>query len=128
MATTALQVITAALKRLKVLRSGGSPTASETADCLESLNDMLAEWRIGGPDLTPVTLASGDIIDVPGDHVQALKLCLALRVADMFGAQPTPLLVMQAREGFNAITAYHFAMRDLDADNPLGRCNLPTYD
>lgn len=125
---TALDVITAAMKRLKILRSGGTPSASETADCLEALNDMLFEWRIGGPDLAAVTLESSDEIDVPDDHIQALKLNLAIRIANMFGASPTPFLITQAQNGYNALVAAHFTMQDLSDDNPLARCNLPTFD
>lgn len=124
MSTTALDVIKAALRKLRVLPSGGTPTAAETADCLDALNDMLSSWAISGIDLAPVTLASGDSIDVPDDHLEALKANLALRIADDFGAQITPTLVAQAAQSHSALLGYHFSATDLSDDNPLARCNI----
>lgn len=125
---TALDVITRALKRLRVISSGEVPTAEESADCLEALNDMLFEWRIDGIDLAHVALVLTDTIDVPDDHVQALVLNLALRAGGMFGAQLAPADTALALSGEAALRAYHFTIADLSSDSPLSRTNLSNSD
>lgn len=44
MSVTANEIIKAALRRLVVIPSGGTPTANQYADGLEVLNDLLASW------------------------------------------------------------------------------------
>lgn len=128
MATTALDVITAAMRKLRILPSGGVPTSQETEDGLNALNDMLAAWRIEGIDLAQTTLASNDIIDVPANHIEGLKLNLAVRIAEDFGAQIGPSMAAGATASHAALLAYHFSIADLADENPLARVNLPTYD
>ena len=125
---TASQVITRALKRLRVLPSGTTQTSDETTDCLEALNDMLHEWSIDGIDLAHTTLLSTDALDVPDDHIGPIADNLAMRVADMFGAQVSQLLAMDAQAGKAALVAYHFTIADLTDDNPLGSSNLASED
>jgi len=121
---TASQVINRALKRLKVIGVGASPTANETTDCLEALNDMLFAWRIDGIDLAHTTLLSSDAIDVDDDHIEAIALNLAKRVGGMFGRELSKEDQRLALEGEMALRAYHFTIADLEDDNPLSRSNL----
>lgn len=123
MADTALDVITSAMRKLRILGAGAVPTSSETEDGLEALNDMLASWRINGVDLALTELQSTDPIDVPDDHLEAIKLNLAARIADEYGAQLTPLLAMDAMASKAALVAYHWSANDLSDDNPLAYCN-----
>jgi hypothetical protein len=60
---TALEVITRALRTLKVYGAGEDPSARGSADeedCLLALNNMLAGWSINGIDLAHITLISSD--------------------------------------------------------------------
>lgn len=121
---TASQVINRALKRLRVIGVGQSPTASETADCLEALNDMLFAWRADGIDLAHTTLLSTDALDVPDDHIEPIALNLARRIGGMFGASLSPDDAQLAQSGENMVRAYHFSIADLEDENPLSRDNL----
>lgn len=121
---TASQIINRALKRLRVLGVGQSPTANETADCLEALNDMLFAWNANGIDLAHIALASSDALDVPDDHVEAIALNLARRIGGLFGASLSPQDEALAAEGEAMLRAYHFTLADLGSDNPLSRENL----
>lgn len=121
---TASQVINRALKRLKVIGVGASPTANETTDCLEALNDMLFAWRIEGIDLAHTTLLSTDTLDVDDDHIEAIALNLAKRVGGMFGRELSKEDQQLALEGEMSLRAYHFSIADLEDDNPLSRSNL----
>ena len=127
---TASQVINRALKRLRVIPSGGSPTSAETTDCLEVLNDMLAAWGINGIDLAHITLASGDTLDVPDDHIEPITLNLAKRLMGLFGTAATlsPEDLKLAIVGEESVRAYHFTIADLTDENPLSRDTLSTYD
>jgi len=60
----ASEIIKAALRRIRVLESGETPAAEETADALEILNDMIAGWQtedllIYANTLESFTLTSG---------------------------------------------------------------------
>jgi hypothetical protein len=128
MAATALDCITAAMRKLRILPSGGTPSAAETEDCLAALNDMLAAWRISGIDLAQPELASSDVIDVPDNHIEAIKANLAVRIAEDFGAQIGPALASAATGSRAALAGYHFSITDLTDDNPLARSNLSNTD
>jgi hypothetical protein len=54
---TALEVITRALRRLKVYAAGEEVGAEDAEDCLTALNDMLSGWAINGIDLAHTALA-----------------------------------------------------------------------
>ena len=121
---TATQVINRALKRLRVIGVGQSPTANETTDCLEALNDMLFAWRADGIELAHITLLSTDVLDVPDDHIEPIALNLAKRVGGLFGASLSADDAALAQSGENMIRAYHFSIADLESENPLSRDNL----
>jgi len=121
---TARDVITRSLRKLKILASGETPEAQEADDCLEALNQMLAEWEIDGVDLAHIGLALDDTLDVPDSHLNGIALNLAMRIADDFGATITPSIAQEALNGKNAIVAYHWSMADLTDENPLADRNL----
>jgi hypothetical protein len=53
---TALEVITRALRRLKVYAAGEEIGSEDAEDCLTALNDMLFGWSINGIDIAHVAL------------------------------------------------------------------------
>jgi hypothetical protein len=120
---TARDVITRALRKRKV----SDPTAAELVDGLEDLNDMLAAWAIDGIDIQHVTLASGDTVDVPDNHILTLALSLAERLTE-YGSPLEPEDIMAAERGRTALRALYFSIGDLTSDNPLSRCNASTEE
>jgi hypothetical protein len=115
---TALEVITRALRTLKVYGAGEDPSAADEEDCLLALNNMLAGWSINGIDLAHITLIASDTLDVPDDHLEAICLSLAERIAGDFGAEITPANQAIADQGRAAIRAYHFNIATLGIDHP----------
>lgn len=118
---TARDIITRALKRLRVLASGETPTSDEAADCLDALNDMLSAWAINGIDLAHLPLTLNDTLDVPDDHVEPITLNLARRAGGLFGASLSPDDAYLATEGEGMLRAYHFTIAEQSSDHPLSR-------
>jgi len=128
MAITALDTVTRALQKLRVIGVGKEPKSAETALGVAELNDMLAEWAVDGIDLAVLPLETSDQIDVPDDHNTAIVLCLAARLGGFFGAQLSPIDTASLDRRMDILRAYHFSIADLADDNPLSRCNLPNTD
>jgi hypothetical protein len=115
---TALEVIIRALRKIRVYGAGETPTAADTEDCLETLNRMLAGWGINGMDLAHIDLVETDVLDVPDDHLEAIYLSLADRIAGDFGTELAPADQMIAEVGRAAIRAYHFSIATIGIDHP----------
>jgi hypothetical protein len=128
MALTALEVVTRAMQKLRVIGPGKEPKGSEAEFGLAELNDMLAEWSVDGIDLAPLTLGLSDELDIPDDHNSAIILTLALRIGGIYGAQLTPPDIVLLDRGMAVLRAYHWSMNDLSDDNPLRIRNLSNTD
>lgn len=109
---TCLSIVTTALRRIGILAEGEQPNAEQTADALEALQDMLADWEgkgvaLGG--LVGDALASGDVLPLPATQIRAVKLNLAVELAPEYGAAAvlSPLLVEQADTAFRGLQAQY---------------------
>lgn len=88
----------------KVAGNGVTPDASETADALERLSDMLASWAGRGADLgvaLPVT--SSTTLYISDAHASAVKNNLILQLADLYDYQPSPVVIENARRGLQQV-------------------------
>lgn len=118
---TALDIVTRALRRLRVYSALEDIGSADAEDCLTSLNDMLFGWAINGIDLAHTTLVLADVLDVPDDHLEAITLSLMERVASQFAAEVSPVDAAIADQGRAAIRAYHFSIATLGIDHPSAR-------
>jgi hypothetical protein len=125
---TVRDIINAAMRKAKIIPLGDDPTAEEGAFGLDCYNDMMFAWEIEGLNLAHITQTLNDTVDLPDSHLEAVKLSLAERLADTYGASLGPQDTRRAEEGRNALRAYHFSMADLGSDNPLSRRNLAIDD
>ena len=121
-------IVTRAMRSLRLLSSGEEPTADEMSDGIIALNDMLFAWRIEGLDIAHISLAENDTIDVPEDHLGTIRLALAARIGGEYGAELTPYDQMALDEGMKALRAYYLNLSDLVPDNPLAWRNLALRD
>lgn len=112
---TARDIVTRALRKRRILAVGQSPEASELADGLSDLNDMLSAWRIDGIDIGHVTLAASDTLDVPDDHILTIVLSLAERMSD-YGGQMDPADIVTAEQGRRALQAQYFHIGELSCE------------
>lgn len=109
---TARDICSAALR--KIVGLGRTPRAAELEYALESLNDMLAAWRLEGIDCGIAgQLAAYDALTVPEEYLAAIKHGLTVWLADQFGRELTPGLVMLARETKRALLVARFTFAPL---------------
>lgn len=107
---TASELATRALKRLGVVPAGGTASAEDIADTVQALEDMFASWYAKGLTFTVPTAQRFDA---------GIIAMLAVRMADDFGKQPTPILMGDADEGWNDISAAFFAVPASRFDSAL---------
>jgi hypothetical protein len=115
---TALDVITRALRKLGVYAAGEDPTPRTPRIALSRSTTCLRDGRSTALTLPHTTLALTDALDVPDDHLEAITLSLAERVASEFAAQISPVDAAIADQGRAAIRAYHFNIATLGIDHP----------
>lgn len=84
---SARDVIEDGLRKLTILQAGEAASASEASDGLDVLNDMLHGWPT---DLQHVDLTLSDDLQVPPDHLRAIKFNFAIEYASQFGKQIPP--------------------------------------
>lgn len=119
MATTGLDIVTGALKRLRVIASNETPSAEDAKDGLAALNDMMFALKVDNVNThwTELTLAGEFPLDP--EHVQGVKAMLAVRVAEDFGKPVGPKLAEDAENGEQLLRADYGYVRPLKADTML---------
>ncbi len=85
MSQTAQQIITGALKFLRVLDATESPTADDSDNALAHLNDYLNGLNSRGGIFPNITLTISDTVPVPQELEGDLKRALAKRCASDWG-------------------------------------------
>lgn len=76
----------------KIAGDGETPDATQMAMAIEMLTEMLGTWRLGGVDLGVTgTLVSSDTLDIPDEHISAIKYCLRVAVYNHYGAELTAI-------------------------------------
>lgn len=94
---TATEIATRALKRLKVVPAGGTPSAADLQDAIEALEAMIDSWEGEG--------LSGDVLPLDGRFEQGVIAMLAVRLAEDYGQSPGPVLMRDAEDGKASIRA-----------------------
>jgi hypothetical protein len=124
---SAQDIIARALTRLSILRIGNTPSAAQSAHALQSLNSMIDSWAASG-------VVINQNIPLPAEHEPAFTDLLAIRLAPDYGVQPSPFLVAEAKNGWNALqAAYVFApqanfdsaIKNLPSQRLLGQRGVP---
>lgn len=93
---TANDIIRRAMRSIGVLHHNEAPKASEAADALDTLNDMLNAWIYDGIDLEYLGLALTDTFSYPDDHVAAIRYNLAVELCGEYGKQVPPVIAANA--------------------------------
>jgi hypothetical protein len=88
-----------------VIESGDTANATDSADALVVLNNMMAEWKYSGKNLDyfPQDTLS-DTIPIPDWAESAVRANLAIRCATTFRGSITQSLNKEAVDGENLVT------------------------
>lgn len=116
----AQDIINRAFRALGIIASGETAAAAESADALQALNDMLAEWRGNAtmiPDYSVATLTSVMSID-PADK-EAVALKLADRIGGEYGAALSPRDLENMRVAFVGLQLRYWVDPDRATGMPM---------
>lgn len=88
----------------KITGIGETPDAAQEADALERLNDMLQAWKATGADVgATFPLLTSTTLKLPDSYLSAIKHNLVLQLADLYGAEISPVTAQNARLGLQLI-------------------------
>lgn len=97
-------LVTSSLRSIGVLHSGETPSAEESTDSLDALNEMLNSWLYDGINLEHITSTDlNDTFPYPDDHYGPIRWNLCVRLAPEFGITVTPEIAALAQQGFNQL-------------------------
>lgn len=124
---TALSIIKRALRLIAVLDAGITPSAQDSADALETLNCLLAEWHeagVGLPDYSFATLTT----DLASDNADrdAIAHALAIRLAPEYGVMPSPLVLSTGENAMARMRLRYFQPGKVSSDELPGESS--TYN
>lgn len=114
---TSTEIITRALRKLTVLRAGGTASAEMLNDALAEMNDMMDGYAAKGVNISPST-------PLPAQHRPALISMLAMRLAQLYGITASPGLASEAADGWLSLQAAYIVAPNASFDTTL-RC-LPS--
>lgn len=112
--SSSAQIVTRALKRLKIVEPQESPSADEAADGLAALNAMIAGWQADGVNI------SSDV-PLPAKHEEGVVALLALRLAPDYGATPGASVLLDAKRGWSRLQADYLSAPMARFDRALTR-------
>lgn len=115
---TAQQTITRALRMVGVLADGQTPTASQSDDALESLNEMLYAWRDRGVDLGHSALELASEIPYQDDHLACIRYSLAVEIAEDYGRPAPQGVQFRQQQLFQALQAQYCVPPLITTDFP----------
>lgn len=115
MTTTASQVATRALRRLRVIAADETAAAADHDEAVAALSRMVLTWD-GRGLLETATL---DVLLGDGRVEQALIDLLALRLCPDYGQEPTPTLRVDADDGMRRIQGLYWSEATATFDSAL---------
>jgi|GEM_PF-2049356 len=124
--TTALKIIKAGFRKATI-NSGYKPlNATETADALEILNDLIIQWNSQGilTGINPVTSLDTDLFE-PRYATRAIKLQVGGEICVEFGKQITQGFAAIAASSWNAMLTVSQPGQDVEypENMPIGTGN-----
>jgi hypothetical protein len=128
MTTTANDIVTRALKRLRVVNPRETVEAVIASEGLQALNDMMHAWKAAGVDVDHETMAATDDFTLDEEHVQATVALLAVRLAGDHGMEVEAGIARDAEMGWEGLEAEFFPAADrADIDLALARTGRLFY-
>lgn len=117
-------IIKRALVLINVNDAGEAPSADDSSNGLDALNDMLHGWKKEGIDLNHKTASLGDTLLVDASYLEGIRYNLAVRLAPEYG-RPIPTHV--AERATNTFLAFQAHTLEFDDDLEVDRALNPRY-
>jgi hypothetical protein len=128
---TALQLISRALRLIRVADAAEALDASMAQDALLTLNAMLAEWHAAKIGLPDYSLSSGtDTLATDAADSEAIAYQLALRLAPEYAVDVSPAIAAAAMETMGRMRLRYFQPGTMANDLPgqTAQFNIITGD
>lgn len=102
--STNTQIVTDALRELRLVAEGESATADQAGDALRVLNQMMESWAVEDIDLQYFAQTSlSDTCPIPAWAEKGVVAALALELASGYGSAVTDTLAKRASDGYAVI-------------------------
>jgi hypothetical protein len=105
-------IVTRALKRLRVINSRETVEAIAATDGLERLNDMMHALKAAGVEIDHDTLEATDDFPLDEEFVQGTAALLAVALADDHGAEVSDGTARDAQQCWEGLQAEFVAKPD----------------
>ena len=116
MATT-LDIITRALRLVKVVAGDETPEADDASNALNVLNNMMFSWKANGVDTTHTTLALATTFPLNNEYIKPTTYLLADELAGEYGV--TPPDQSKVRNSWDVLRAAYFTAPTATVDAGL---------
>ena len=120
--STSAEIVTAALRRLRIYDSHQDPTAVDMRDGQKALDLMLASWSAHGVNVDAA-------FPIPAMHERGIVALLAMNLADDYRKMPGPSVQKDAEDGWRALEAAYIVAPNATFDGGIIRTQgrlLPT--
>ena len=120
---TVSDVLTQALREIRVIRATQTLAADQLADGITYLNQMMADWEQDGIELGwyPVTQGS-DTLRIEAKNEIGVMFNLAILLAGQYGAPLQPTTTAKANRTFRRLERSTIELVEVDlSDLPRGR-------
>jgi len=127
---TVKEVVTDALEEILAQSSEEPIAAADGQTGIRYLNDMLTMWELLGVNLGFTKVENmGDYITVDDGALFGIKKLLAISLAPKFNAEVSPLLLREAKQGWEAIEDLTFNITAIEYPStlPIGSGNSLGY-
>lgn len=120
MTATARQIITRALRRIRVIAAGETPEADMATDALEVMNDMMAGWNADAILYAHAELGLDDTVNVPDEQLAFVRDLLCEQLAEEYGQTLGPLMLRSIQNARGTMQAAYFIPRTTPVDAAIG--------
>ena len=105
--TTAREMLTGALRLIRVIAEEETPNDVALADGLTILNETLHSFKAHGADLGFQDITLDDAVPVPKELVRGFRYIMAAELAPEYGATLTPEVNVRETEARTTVAAYY---------------------
>lgn len=121
MTATARQVLTRALRRIRVISEGETPSAEMADDALEVMNTMMFGWNASGILYAHVALGLDSTVNVPDEQIGFVRDLLCEQLAEEYAQTLGPIMQRSIITARSAMTAAYFIPVVAPVDSAIGR-------